>query len=94
MNRAKRETHQIKRATRLTETFTKELFLSKADSLLQEVDAYIAEYRHDDSTIAWGERVKAFLCHALGDDAAQVKEFENVSYMPPFFTTETPQDYF
>lgn len=94
MSRTKRETEQAKRATRLMEAFTKELFLSKADSFLQEVDAYIAEYRHDDYTIAWKERVKTFLCHALGDDAAQVKDFENVSYMPPIFSTGTPQAYF
>lgn len=84
----------VARANKLRGSFTKKLFLEKCESFICEVDGFISNFAHNESTTSWRDRVETFLCHSLGDDCAQTQEFKNVPYIPLFFSTETSQSVF
>lgn len=88
------ETDKPVRANKLLPGFTKKLFLDKIDTLISEISILKGHEAFSTSFASWKEKVKTFLCHAFGDKMAQVADFEDLNYSPPFYADGMETDSF
>jgi len=68
--------------------------LAHLDAALEEVRRLIASPPHSRSMDAWHRKTKIALEHIFGADSRQLKDFDDVSYSLPMWTTSTPDHVF